>query len=383
MEAGGNNKAGKVERNEKKKMPREELHEPPKGNIRTSGTQQALAGTLTADKGPQKGEKAGGTETVTQRQNREQRWFTEETEEREKSRINTQISYTFFLKPNRREHAYPHKRGRRYWSEHIVGKTCRWIQKPKYDRPMLVRCNEEVRRATKDMNLYKRMRKHGELHRLDGGKRQMMRMEGAQVMALHITMDALRTLARQKQGMEYERQRKMKQPKDSPSGGVHACMSNEEQYPRNSVTQGIFREDGKLNMHQVDLAIEEVDARTPGARTIQDVLHVLKENETGFQRMIKKQAVRTKGQKGTQIPIIGNGHWPLLMMQVCDLGDRRTLQAYVYDPMGADRPARGKGAPKQKGMLGELQKAVSKWVKDNEGVMGRQESRATVMYDKH
>ncbi|KAK3242374.1 hypothetical protein CYMTET_47926 [Cymbomonas tetramitiformis] len=120
-------------------------------------------------------------------------------------------------------------------------------------------------------------------------------------------------------------------------------------------------------MHQVDLAIEEVDARTPGARTIQDILHVLKENETGFQKMIKKN--KLSRQKGTQVPIIGNEHWLLLMIQVCDLGGRRTLQAYVYDPMGADRPARGKGAPKQKGMLGELQAAVSKWVKDNEGVM--------------
>ncbi|KAK3242424.1 hypothetical protein CYMTET_47882 [Cymbomonas tetramitiformis] len=69
----------------------------------------------------------------------------------------------------------------------------------------------------------------------------------------------------------------------------------EEQYPKNLVSQGIFRDDGKLNMYQVDLAMEELDARTPGARTMQDMLHVLEETDPDVPENDTKKTGKPKG----------------------------------------------------------------------------------------
>eukprot|EP00854_Cymbomonas_tetramitiformis_P034218 gene34218-biopygen20894 len=71
------------------------------------------------------------------------------------------------------------------------------------------------------------------------------------------------------------------------------------------------------------------------------------------------------------------------MIGVCGTGDNHTLQAYVYDSMGAEKQTRRKTAPKQMGMADELKAAISGWVEDNKEVMECQESRATLMYDKH
>ncbi|KAK3289124.1 hypothetical protein CYMTET_3430 [Cymbomonas tetramitiformis] len=191
------------------------------------------------------------------------------------------------------------------------------------------------------------------------------------------------TRPNQKERVKVKNTRKEAVAPQRPShigGGTHSARGTEGQYPRNSVTQGIFKEDGKLNMYQVDLALEELEEHPPGSTTIQEVLRLLKENDGRFLEMIRKKVAKGGG---TQIPVIGNGHWLLLMIGVCGTGDNRTLQAYVYDSMGAEKQTRRRTALKQMGMTEELQTAISGWVKDNKEVMGCQESRATLMYDKH
>ncbi|KAK3264600.1 hypothetical protein CYMTET_26673 [Cymbomonas tetramitiformis] len=154
----------------------------------------------------------------------------------------------------------------------------------------------------------------------------------------------------------------------------------EGQYPKNSVTQGIFAKDGKLNMHQVDLALETLEDNPPGSTTMQEILKMLRENDEKFLEMIKGKVAK-KG--GTQIPVVGNGHWLLLMVGVCVARGNRTLQAYVYDSMGMERQTRKKTAQGHTGMAEELQVAVSAWVTGNKEAMGCREARATPMYDRH
>ncbi|KAK3266910.1 hypothetical protein CYMTET_24497 [Cymbomonas tetramitiformis] len=200
---------------------------------------------------------------------------------------------------------------------------------------------------------------------MEGGPQMDAKDEEA--MAMHI--DAPSTLAKQKkreQGKDKRRETEAQRQPSQVGGRTQPGVGTEEQYPRNSVTQGIFKDDGKLSMYQVDLALEELEENPPWARTIQDVLRVLKGNDISSLEMIRRKVVNGSG---TQIPIIGNGHWLLLMIRVCDTGGKRTLQAYVYDSMGAEKQTRRKGAPRQVGMTGELQTAIDGWVKDNKGAM--------------
>eukprot|EP00854_Cymbomonas_tetramitiformis_P034262 gene34262-biopygen23080 len=209
---------------------------------------------------------------------------------------------------------------------------------------------------------------------MTGESRSAARMEGAQIMAMHVTLDALSMLGEQTQKAQEvtESPQHRTTPKYSSKGvktteketvaaheealntrlnqkervkvkntrkeaiapqrsshiggGTHSARGTEGQYPRNSVTQGIFKEDVKLNMYQVDLALETLEENPPGSTTIQE--------------------------------------------------------AYVYDSMGAEKQTRRKTAPKQMGMTEELQTAIRGWVKDNKEVMGCQESRATLMTPK-
>ncbi|KAK3236172.1 hypothetical protein CYMTET_53672 [Cymbomonas tetramitiformis] len=304
----------------------------------------------------------------------------------------------------------------------------RWVQRTKYDRPQLVRSRQAVRQATEDKNQNEWKRRHGEMRRMTGEMRRMAKMEGARLMTMHVTLDALSMLVdrtREAQQVIKTPQQKATQRhsnelvdtigegtavtheetldtglsqqeavkekgmgKDAtaprqPShigGGTHPAKGMEGHYPKNSVTQGIFTEDGKLNMYQVDLALEKLEENPPGSTTIQKILRLLRGNDGRFLEMIKGKV--TNGG-GTQIPVIGNGHWLLLMIGVCGTGNNRTLQAYVYDSMGAEKQTRKKTALRQMGMTEELQTTISGWAKDNKEAMGCQEARATLMYDKH
>ncbi|KAK3236274.1 hypothetical protein CYMTET_53576 [Cymbomonas tetramitiformis] len=314
-----------------------------------------------------------------------------------------------------------------HMSENSVGNS-QWVQRTKYDRPQLVRSRQAVRQATEDKNQDRWMRRHGEMRRMTGEMRRMAKMEGAQLMTMHVTLDALSMLVEQTRkaqqamktpqqkatqrhpnelvntmgegtavtheetlGTRLSQQEAVKEKgkgKDAtapqqPShigGGTHPAKGTEGQYPKNSVTQGIFAEDGKLNMYQVDLALEKLEENPPGSITIQEILRLLKGNDGRFLEMIKG-IVTNRG--GTQVPVIGNGHWLLLMIGVCGTGNNRTLQAYVYDSMGVEKHTRKKTASRQMGMAEELQTTISGWAKDNKEAMGCQEARATLMYDKH
>ncbi|KAK3272525.1 hypothetical protein CYMTET_19182 [Cymbomonas tetramitiformis] len=63
--------------------------------------------------------------------------------------------------------------------------------------------------------------------------------------------------------------------------------------------------------------------------------------------------------------------------------DAATKEALEQSQDWKPRSEHNKRALKQAGMLGELQAAIGSWVQENKEVLGCQESRATVMYDRH